>query len=51
MIGIVPAVYLLIGFGLWEACRLFSALARALPERAALLYGNRPRVLQWRWAS
>ncbi len=40
LIGIVPAVYLLIGVGLWEAYRLFSAQARALPERAALLYGK-----------
>lgn len=40
MIGVVPAVYLLIGVGLWEAYRLFSAQARALPERAALHYGK-----------
>ncbi len=43
MIGIVPAVYLLIGVGLWEACRLFNAQARALPKRAALLYGKQAK--------
>ena len=43
MIGIVPAVYLLIGVGLWEACRFFSALARALPGRAALLFEKQAR--------
>lgn len=43
MIGIVPAVYLLIGAGLWEACRLFGALARALPGGAALLYGKQAK--------
>ena len=43
MIGIVPAVYLLIGAGLWEACRFFSALARALPGRAALLFEKQAR--------
>ena len=43
MIGVVPAVYLLIGAGLWEACRLFGALARALPGGAALLYGKQAK--------
>ena len=43
MIGIAPAVYLLIGAGLWEAYRLFGALARALPGRAALPYGKQAK--------
>ena len=34
MIGVVPAVYLLIGVGLWEAFRLFRQQGRALPGRA-----------------
>ncbi len=38
MIGVVPAVYLLIGVGLWEAYRLFSAQAHALPGRAAVFF-------------
>ena len=38
MIGVVPAVYLLIGVGLWEAYRLVSAQAHALPGRAAVFF-------------
>ncbi len=41
MIGLVPAVYLLIGLGLWQACRLLDALARALPPGAAAFYAQR----------
>ena len=36
MIGVVPAVYLLVGVGLWEAFRLFAQLGRALPRKASL---------------
>lgn len=43
MIGVVPAVYLLIGVGLWETYRLSSAQARALPGRAAFFFEKNAR--------
>ncbi len=38
MIGVVPAVYLIIGVGLWEAFKLVRQLGRALPVRVNLLF-------------
>ena len=38
LIGVVPAVYLIIGVGLWEALQLVSNPGRALPDRVNLLF-------------
>ena len=38
MIGAVPAIYLLIGVGMWEAFRFLKERYRALPWRADLIF-------------
>ena len=38
MIGAVPAIYLLIGVGMWEAFRFVKERCRALPWRANLIF-------------
>lgn len=43
MIGVVPAVHLLIGVGVWEGYRLLRAGVGALPGGAAVFFGRRAR--------
>ena len=45
MIGVVPAVYLIIGVGLWEAFQLLSQLSRALPDRVNLFVRTHEKCL------
>ena len=38
MIGAAPAIYLLVGVGMWEAFQFFKERCRALPWRASLIF-------------